>query len=250
MRLPDCLHTNAFKMYATLDQAVQNDYAALKQAFSTYFRGSQGGSRQYGISRGFPSVLHGDKSIYDFGIECQKVAYDNVHNDPAQRDIMAKTLFIHGCSWDIQSFDFYRRAQDPTLQFIDFVGEIIKLHDMYSLKNKGKETSQVRFQLPEKNSAKVCVVGTGNNFSKELNVSLKNKSFMSPPKLRSPPASPSRKGSLSPNWRERDSKSSYYPDSGSLPSVLNSGGYLHRGRSPSPSWRRPRSPSPTRRRLH
>ena len=152
---------------------------------------------------------------------------------------MAKALFINGCSWDIQSFDFYRRAQDPTLKFIDFVGEIIKLHDMYSLKNKGKEISQVRFQLPEKNSAKVCAVGTENNFSQELSVSPKNKSFMSPPKLRSPPASPSRKGSLSPNWREKDSKSSYYLDSGSLTSVLNSGSYSHRGRSPNPSWRRP-----------
>ena len=67
--LPDCLHTNAFKMYAMLDPAVQNDYAALKQAFSTYFRGSQGGSGQYGISGVFSSVLQGDKSIYDFGIE-------------------------------------------------------------------------------------------------------------------------------------------------------------------------------------
>ena len=201
LRLPDCLHTNAFKMYATLDPAVQNDYAALKQAFSTYFRGSQGRSGHYGISGGFPSVLQGDKSIYDFGIECQKVAYDSVRNDPAQRDIMAKTLFINGCSWDIQSFEFYRRAQDPNLQFIDFVGEIIKLHDKCSLTHKGKETSQVRFQLPEKNATKVCAVRTGNNFSKELSVSPKNKSFMSPPKLRSPPASPSRKGSLSPNWR-------------------------------------------------
>ena len=45
---------------------------------------------------------------------------------------------------------------------------------------------------------------------------------MSPPKLRSLPASPSRKGSLSPNWRERDSKTSYYLESGSLTSVLNS----------------------------
>ena len=153
LRLPDCLHTDAFKMYATLDPAVQNDYAALKQAFSTYFRGSQGGSGHYGISGGFPSVLQGDKSIYGFGIECQKVAYDNIRNDPAQRDIMTKTLFINGCSWDIQSFDFYRRTQDPTLQFIDFVGEIIKLHDMCSLTNKGKEKSQVRFQLPEKNAA-------------------------------------------------------------------------------------------------
>ena len=30
--------------------AVQNDYAALKQAFSTYFRRCQGGLGQYGIS--------------------------------------------------------------------------------------------------------------------------------------------------------------------------------------------------------
>ena len=45
---------------------------------------------------------------------------------------------------------------------------------------------------------------------------------MSPPKLHNLPASPSRKGSLSPNWRERDSNSSYYPDAGSLTSVLNS----------------------------
>ena len=154
-------------MYATLDPAVQNDYAALKQAFSTYFKGSQGRSGQYGISGGFPSVLQGDKSIYDFGIECQKVAYDNVCNDPAQRDIRAKTLFINGCSWDIQSFDFYGRAQDPNLRFIDFVEEIVKLHGMCSLTHKGKETSQVRFQLPEKNAAKVRAVGSSNNFSKE-----------------------------------------------------------------------------------
>ena len=72
---------------------LQNDYAALKQAFSTCFRGSQGGSGQYGISGFFPSVLEGDKSIYDCSIERQKVAYDNVRNDPAQRDIMAKTLY-------------------------------------------------------------------------------------------------------------------------------------------------------------
>ena len=45
---------------------------------------------------------------------------------------------------------------------------------------------------------------------------------MSPPKLHNLPASPSRKGSLSPNWRERDSNSSYYPEAGSLTSVLNS----------------------------
>ena len=93
---------------------------------------------------------------------------------------------------------------------------------MCSLTHKGKETSQVRFQLPEKNAAKVRAVRTSNNFSKEISLSPKNKSFMSPPKLRSPPASPSRKGSLSPNWRERDSKASYYPESGSLTSVLNS----------------------------
>ena len=63
LHLPYCLHTNSFKMYATLDPAVQNDCAALKQAFSTYFRGSQGGSGQYGISGFFWSVLQGDKSI-------------------------------------------------------------------------------------------------------------------------------------------------------------------------------------------
>ena len=131
-------------------------------------------------------------------------------------------MFINVCSWDIQSFDFYQRAQDPTLKVIDFIGEIIKLYDMYSLKNKGKEISHVRFQLPEENAAKVRAVGTGNNFSRDLSASPKNKSFMSPPKLRSPPASLSRKGSLFPNWRERNSKSSYYPDSGSLTSVLNS----------------------------
>ena len=118
-------------------------------------------------------------------------------------------------------FDFYWRTQDPTLKFIDFVEEIVKLQDMYSLKNIGKETSQVRFQLPKKKNAKVHAVGTGNNFSQELSASPKNKSFMSPPKLRSPPAGQSRKGSLSPNWRERDSKSSYHPDSGSLTLILN-----------------------------
>ena len=133
---------------------------------------------------------------------------------------MANNLFINGCSWDIQSFDVYQRAQDPTLKFIDFVGEIVKLHDMYSFKNKGKETSQVRFQLPEKNAAKVPAIRTGNNSSQELSLYPKHKSFTS--EKSSPLASPSRKGSLSPNWRERDSKCLYYPNSGSLTSILNS----------------------------